>query len=105
MFRFGFKSPPPHEFSLIYSESLARLAKTARLFRVAEWKISPLITASPNIGLRYASEVRLGAHFESGEINSRMRVAAERWIAGQNDRASCLALGGQACAGADGSGR
>ena len=38
------------------------------------------------------------ADFASGEIDARMRVAAERRIGGPNDRASCSAPGGQACA-------
>jgi len=74
----------PHEFSPIYSESLARLAKS---------ELPTLITASPNSGSRYASEVRLGifgraglADFASGEIDSRMRV-----YRGATDRRSGLA--------------
>ena len=68
----------PHEFSPIYSESLARLAKS---------ELPTLITASPNSGSRYASEVRLGifgraglADVETGEI--KLSNAAERRVSG-----------------------
>jgi len=49
------------------------------------------------IRLQHAISAGL-ADFASGEIDARMRVAAERRIGGPNDRASCSAPGGQACA-------